>query len=317
MTAANSETVANKVKEAYSRQTEAMSDYQSRINTVNNEFKKIITTSKNSTTAAEKFLKVLREQNLTAENSESVISKVKIAYDNYKNGATTLTSQIKLLDRELKNNEETENRLSSSKETILNALISLAKEYNAAANAAERYNKINASYTSDKEQLTKESKEYASSLEDIITLTSQYVGLLKQDAQAGKQVVDTQNQVNSSLDALKSRIGYVLSLGNAYYQVRSIISQTYQDINNLDKAFASIAMVTDKTVSQLWDTYSDYTDIANRLGQTSESAIKASALYYQQGLDTADALKLTEDTMKLATLAGADFETATKQMTAA
>jgi hypothetical protein len=70
-------------------------------------------------------------------------------------------------------------------------------------------------------------------------------------------------------------------------------------------------MVTDKTVQDLWSTYGDYSEMANRLGQSTESAIKASALFYQQGLDTAEALRLTEDTMKLATLAGADFETAT------
>jgi len=76
-------------------------------------------------------------------------------------------------------------------------------------------------------------------------------------------------------------------------------------------------MVTNKSVSDLWSSYDQYVAIANKLGQSTESAIKASALFYQQGLETADALKLTEDTMKLATLAGADFETATQQMTAA
>ncbi len=35
------------------------------------------------------------------------------------------------------------------------------------------------------------------------------------------------------------------------------------------------------------------------------------------GLDTAEALSLTEDTMKLATLAGIDYSTATQEMTAA
>jgi phage tail tape measure protein, TP901 family, core region len=57
--------------------------------------------------------------------------------------------------------------------------------------------------------------------------------------------------------------------------------------------------------------------MANRLGQSTENAIKSSALFYQQGLDTAEALTLTEDTMKLATLSGQGFEEATKQMTAA
>jgi len=40
-------------------------------------------------------------------------------------------------------------------------------------------------------------------------------------------------------------------------------------------------------------------------------------LFYQQGLKDAEVMELTEETMKLATLAGLDFEQATSQMTAA
>jgi hypothetical protein len=57
--------------------------------------------------------------------------------------------------------------------------------------------------------------------------------------------------------------------------------------------------------------------MANRLGQSTQSVVEASGLYYQQGLKTNEVLKLTEETMKLATLAGLDFKEATSQMTAA
>jgi TP901 family phage tail tape measure protein len=113
------------------------------------------------------------------------------------------------------------------------------------------------------------------------------------------------------------RLQYFFSIFTVYRTLSKQIRQTYNDLQNLDKAFGSIAMVTSKTVNDLWASYSQYADIANRLGQTTESAIKTSALFYQQGLDTADVLKLTESTMKLATLAGQDFETSTKQLTAA
>ena len=76
-------------------------------------------------------------------------------------------------------------------------------------------------------------------------------------------------------------------------------------------------MVTDYTVSQMWDSYSQYAEMANQLGQSTLSAVESSALFYQQGLDTNEALELTVDTMKMATLAGTDFSTATSQMTAA
>ena len=76
-------------------------------------------------------------------------------------------------------------------------------------------------------------------------------------------------------------------------------------------------MVTSYSVEEMWGSYDKYASMANELGQSTESVIQSSALFYQQGLDTNEALELTESTMKLATLAGTDFATATSQMTAA
>jgi len=65
-----------------------------------------------------------------------------------------------------------------------------------------------------------------------------------------------------SLDSMKSRIAYIFSLGNAFYQVKRAIQDTLNDAKNIDKAFASIAMVTDKTVSGLWEHYGEYAEMA-------------------------------------------------------
>jgi hypothetical protein len=61
---------------------------------------------------------------------------------------------------------------------------------------------------------------------------------------------------------MKSRIAYVFSLGNAYYQLRRVLQNTLEDVKNIDKAFASIAMVTDKTISGLWEHYGEYASMA-------------------------------------------------------
>lgn len=132
-----------------------------------------------------------------------------------------------------------------------------------------------------------------------------------------QRLATQQNDLAQSFNRLMFTAKSLLSITSIYRQIRKVISQTFTDVQNLDKAFGSIAMVTNKTVSGLWSSYSEYAKMANELGQTTESAVQASALFYQQGLDTAEALNLTRDTMKLATLAGADFSTATQQMTAA
>ena len=123
--------------------------------------------------------------------------------------------------------------------------------------------------------------------------------------------------INNKFDDMKQAIKTFLSISSAIKGVRQVISQTFDDIKELDKSFANIAMVTDYTVGQMWKGYNQYAEMANKLGQSTQSVIGASVLFYQQGLDTAESLALTEDTMKLATLAGEDFAEATSQMTSA
>ena len=123
--------------------------------------------------------------------------------------------------------------------------------------------------------------------------------------------------INNKFDDMKQAIKTFLSISSAIKGVRQVISQTFNDIKELDKSFANIAMVTDYTVGQMWESYDQYAEMANKLGQSTQSVIGASVLFYQQGLNTAESLALTEDTMKLATLAGEDFAEATSQMTAA
>ena len=123
--------------------------------------------------------------------------------------------------------------------------------------------------------------------------------------------------INNKFDDMKQAVKTFLSISSAVTGVRKVISQTFNDIKELDKSFANIAMVTDYTVGQMWESYDQYAEMANKLGQSTQSVIGASVLFYQQGLNTAESLALTEDTMKLATLAGEDFTEATSQMTAA
>lgn len=123
--------------------------------------------------------------------------------------------------------------------------------------------------------------------------------------------------LNDKFEGIKDSIKTFLSISGAISGIKSVIQETFEDIKELDASFASIAMVTDYSVAQMWDSYDQYAEMANELGQSTKDVIASSALFYQQGLDTNEALELTTSTMKLATLAGSDFETATSQMTAA
>lgn len=167
------------------------------------------------------------------------------------------------------------------------------------------------------EEGTQAANKHSESLQDINKNIEDSSQALREGSDATRDATENQNKLNDSFDNMKGAIKTFLSIGSAISALRNVVSNTFNDIKELDKSFANIAMVTDYSVGQMWESYDQYAEMANELGQSTKSVIEASGLFYQQGLDTADSLALTEDTMKLATLAGLDFAEATSQMTAA
>lgn len=139
----------------------------------------------------------------------------------------------------------------------------------------------------------------------------------REHAKATRENATAQDNMNRSFDNMKDAIKTFLSVSSAVSGLRNVIRNTFEDVKNLDKSFAEIAMVTDYSVGEMWGSYEQYSEMAIKLGQSTQGVIQASGLFYQQGLNTKESLELTEDTMKLATLAGLDFSEATSQMTAA
>lgn len=140
---------------------------------------------------------------------------------------------------------------------------------------------------------------------------------LDSNATSLKQTAQAAEKTAGAFEQMKQRLLMFFSVTSLFNGLRNQIKQTFNDVKTLDKSFASIAMVTKYSVAEMWDQYGKYADMAAELGQKTNSVIQASALFYQQGLDTNESLALTTDTMKLATLAGNDFATATQEMTSA
>lgn len=132
-----------------------------------------------------------------------------------------------------------------------------------------------------------------------------------------KDLQETTEESNEKFQEITTTIKQYVSAGMALREAWEQLKQTFSDVREIDKSFAEIAMVTDYSVEEMWSSYDQYAQMANNLGQSTNDVIKASGLFYQQGLDTAESLELTESTMRLATLAGQDFEEATSEMTAA
>lgn len=117
------------------------------------------------------------------------------------------------------------------------------------------------------------------------------------------------------IDQLKSRIQYFFGLNNAIQLVKRTMREAYETIKDLDKAMTETAVVTDFSVGDMWAQLPDYTKRANELGVSTKAAYEAATLYYQQGLKTNEVMAMSNETLKMARIAGLDAAVATDRMT--
>ena len=128
-----------------------------------------------------------------------------------------------------------------------------------------------------------------------------------------EQMNESARKLNSIQDAIKRWFGF--------HEVINLTKRTIRDainhIRELDKVMTEIAVVTDMTQKELWDQIETYSAMAQKYGATTEGVYEVSQLYYQQGLQTAEVMKLTEETLKMAKIANLDYADATDYMTVA
>ena len=128
-------------------------------------------------------------------------------------------------------------------------------------------------------------------------------------------MANSQAQFNSEVDQLKSRIQYFFGLNNAIQLVKRTMREAYETIKELDKAMTETAVVTDFSVGDMWAQLPEYTKRANELGVTTKAAYEAATLYYQQGLKNNEVMAISNETLKMARIAGLDAAVATDRMT--
>lgn len=118
---------------------------------------------------------------------------------------------------------------------------------------------------------------------DVAQSTENATNAQKRSASVIGDSLERQQQLNSSLEDFKDRIKYFISFQNVLYGVKNAVLQTYNDVVELDEALASIAMVSNYSVEDMWGFYDQYADMAQKMGQNTKDVIQSSALYVQQG----------------------------------
>ena len=150
--------------------------------------------------------------------------------------------------------------------------------------------------------------------------------LLRDNSAAGDKAADTQNRFadatkeweqQSAINAIKNKIKYYTSFAFSVQVVHQQLRKMFQTYKDVDAALTNISMVSGISREEMWSNVGVFNNLARELGTTTNEALEASKLYYQQGLETNEVLVLTEQSLKLAAIAETDAKTATNYLTTA
>ena len=127
------------------------------------------------------------------------------------------------------------------------------------------------------------------------------------------RLAEAQEKLDSVKHAIKNWFGFNEVINMSKNAVRNAITH----IRELDKTMTEIAIVTDMTQQELWGQIDVYSALAQQYGATTKGVYEVSQLYYQQGLQTAEVMDLTSETLKMARISSLSYSDATDYMTVA
>lgn len=124
-------------------------------------------------------------------------------------------------------------------------------------------------------------------------------------------------QIRNSFNSMKTMVANFMGFNQILNLTRKAVQEAAQHIKELDTVMNGISIVTNMDTSDLWGQIDQYSKMAQTYGTTIKGAYEVSQIYYQQGLETADVLTLTNETLKLAKVSGLDYASTTDYMTTA
>lgn len=128
-----------------------------------------------------------------------------------------------------------------------------------------------------------------------------------------KSIKNTATEVEN----LKNQVLDFFSISNTIQLLKNVVQKATEAVKELDATMTETAVVTNFSVGDMWSQLPTYSEEAAKLGTTINDLYSATTLYYQQGLNTNEAMNIGIETMKMARIAAIDSAEATKLMTAA
>lgn len=176
-----------------------------------------------------------------------------------------------------------------------------------------------------KEDIKNLQEQIAKEKSNVVNDISGTGGKAEIDTESFKISTEEASKYHHELDQVRAKeqlVGKIegvvqrwFSIYAAVRMVNNAIHSIISTVRELDKTITEIAIVTNMTQDDLWGQMSDYTEMARQYAASISGVYEVSQLYYQQGLQTADVMALTEETLKMARISGLGYAEATDYMT--
>lgn len=124
-------------------------------------------------------------------------------------------------------------------------------------------------------------------------------------------------EANHSMDMFSGKLKGLFSAATILNTLSRVVRGAIKDFQELDKQFNEIAIVSEYTTEQMWQSFSQVNRTAQEFGVTAQNVLEVQNLYYHQGKKIAEVNKLTAQTLTLAKITGMDYAEATSNLTAA
>ena len=163
-------------------------------------------------------------------------------------------------------------------------------------------------------------KKVPEALQDIKNSASGTAGAMKQVDQAVDGATSSFKDLTreqQDMERFKDNILDFFSIGNTVQIFKNALRDAFDTVKELDAAMTETAVVTDFSIGDMWEKLPEYSKTASELGSSIKDLYGATTLYYQQGLNTEQAMSVGIETMKMARIANMEGADATKAMTAA
>ena len=147
--------------------------------------------------------------------------------------------------------------------------------------------------------------------------TEDLVKQLKAAFGEAEEAVENFTETQKEIDRLKNSILEFFSITNTISLLKRTVNSATESIKALDAVMTEAAVVTDFSVSDMWEQMPQYSKNASDLGASTKDLYAATTLYYQQGLTGNEVMRVGIETMKMAKIANMDATDATTAMTAA